>query len=359
MFNKVFISYASDDQKIAQELYNFLLSKQYDPWLDKEKLQVGDSWDIKIRQALKSSDFVILLLSSNSINKRGYFQREFKLALKYLEEKLIDDSYIFPVLLDDCEIPDPLKSIQWIKYSELHFFIRILGALDSQRKIYFQTTPQQIIDLKNSYITERLTLLPEIRKYVEGNIEYPVFAPNNFWDTTLVNEAVKAKAVELRNNLYNFYFDDPSYFRFEGIGRTFEVNYSISSITETHLSILLTLDQFLGGAHSNISFHSLNFIFNPTYLIEPKGHFEHSEIKEIVSSKLYSDSLESEDINNCGDLSSFVEDYNYNLEFTVHDNRIELILANNLPHVMLICGFFSVPFYIWNHKFNLQLPIKP
>ena len=80
MLNKVFISYASEDFQYAENLYNYLLSNGYKPWMDKKNLSPGQDWDFFIQQELKIADFIVLLLSSTSVSKRGYIQKEFKKA---------------------------------------------------------------------------------------------------------------------------------------------------------------------------------------------------------------------------------------------------------------------------------------
>ena len=136
MYSNVFISYAKEDRVSAEKLFDFLELHGYDPWLDKRKLLVGQQWDIEINRALKKADFVILLLSKISIAKRGYLQREFKIALDYSEEKLDSDIFIIPIKIDDCEIPENLKKFQWIELINSDSFGRILEALNLQRKKY-------------------------------------------------------------------------------------------------------------------------------------------------------------------------------------------------------------------------------
>lgn len=138
LFRKVFISYAREYFNYADDLYTFLKDHGFDPWLDKRKLLPGANWDNKIKRALKESDFIILLLSSVSVKKRGYIQREYKSALDYREQKLDDDIYIIPVLIDDCIVPDKLTAFQWIKYDEKNAFFNILNSLDEQRIIYLE-----------------------------------------------------------------------------------------------------------------------------------------------------------------------------------------------------------------------------
>lgn len=362
MFKKIFISYASEDYLKAKELFDFLLDNNLEPWLAKEKLHVGSNWNLEIKQALKNSDFVIILLSSASIRKRGYVQREYKLALNYLQEKLIDDIYILPILLDDCEVPFQLTSIQWVRSSEENVFRKVLNAINIQRKRYYETTPQDIIDLENSFISQELEIIGELKKHVDIQIEYPVFAKNNFWNVDMVNSLTKSKAIEVRNDLYNFYFSDKEYFEWDGIEfRGCSLTYNISIITESRLSILFTYDNYLGGAHPNTYYYTLNFLFNPDYVIDPKIFFNDSDIKNIISSLKYRSYQyhEQEDIDDDDyyefDIGYHIEDCNYNIEFTMTNSYIELILSNNLPRAIQVCGFFTIPYKIVDHKLVLEL----
>lgn len=83
---RVFISYAREDEKAARRLYNDLKSRGLNPWLDKESLLPGQNWENEIRKAIKKSRYFIPLFSSTSVEKRGYIQKEFKYALDVLDE---------------------------------------------------------------------------------------------------------------------------------------------------------------------------------------------------------------------------------------------------------------------------------
>ena len=136
MYNKVFISHAKEDSVSAEELYDFLKSSGYNPWLDKKDISVGQKWESEIMSALKKADFIILLLSKTSVAKRGYVQKEFRLALEYCEEKLDSDIFIIPCKIDNCEIPGKLSIFQWVEIADTDSFKKILSALNLQRKKY-------------------------------------------------------------------------------------------------------------------------------------------------------------------------------------------------------------------------------
>ncbi len=103
---RIFISYARQDSDAAQRLYNDLTSgTDLKPWLDKEDLVAGLSWDLQIRKAIKKSRYFIALFSSTSVNKRGYVQKEFRKAIEVLDEFPEGEIFAIPVRLDECEIP--------------------------------------------------------------------------------------------------------------------------------------------------------------------------------------------------------------------------------------------------------------
>ena len=88
---QIFIAHASEDKPQVRELYIKLLKAGYKPWLDEEDLIPGQNWREEIPKALKNSDLFIACLSSTSISKRGYIQREFKMDMFRKEEVFITD----------------------------------------------------------------------------------------------------------------------------------------------------------------------------------------------------------------------------------------------------------------------------
>lgn len=99
---KVFLSYAREDLSEATRLANQLAVLGIDVWLDVLKLNPGDHWATKIENAIAASDFFLALLSSNSVSKKGYVQKELYEALKILELLPPEETFIIPIRLDDC-----------------------------------------------------------------------------------------------------------------------------------------------------------------------------------------------------------------------------------------------------------------
>jgi hypothetical protein len=65
----------------------------------------GANWRIAIKEAITNSRYFIPLLSSNSVEKIGYAQRELKEALELLEFPQ-SKRFIMPVRLDEIKVND-------------------------------------------------------------------------------------------------------------------------------------------------------------------------------------------------------------------------------------------------------------
>jgi hypothetical protein len=129
----VFISYAKEDAKIAKRLYKDLRNSGLTPCLGKDAIKPGLNWKIAIRKAITNSRYFIPLFSSNSIEKRGSIQTEFKFALDNYDQFPESQIYIIPARLDNCQIPyDKLKDIQYVDLFPdwSNGITKILSAMD-------------------------------------------------------------------------------------------------------------------------------------------------------------------------------------------------------------------------------------
>ncbi len=137
---QIFIAHASEDKPQVRELYTKLKQAGYKPWLDEEELIPGLNWREEIPKALKSSDLFLACLSSISISKRGYIQKEFRMAMEMLAEMPSGTIYLIPLKLDDCEIPElgqseyglNLRDIQWLDYWKPNGFEKLIKAIEHQ-----------------------------------------------------------------------------------------------------------------------------------------------------------------------------------------------------------------------------------
>jgi len=109
---EIFLCHASEDKSRVRDVYSRLKAEGFAPWLDEVDLLPGQLWDQEIRRALKNSDFILIFFSQTSVAKRGYVQRELKLALNAWEENPEGQIHTIPIRLDACQIPERFKPFQ-------------------------------------------------------------------------------------------------------------------------------------------------------------------------------------------------------------------------------------------------------
>ncbi|MCP4349887.1 MAG: toll/interleukin-1 receptor domain-containing protein [Desulfobacterales bacterium] len=111
---KVFISYAKEDFKTAKKLYDDLKLNGVEPWMDTEDILTGQCWEYEISKAIRESSYFLALLSFKSVSKRGYIQKELKIALNIFEEFPEPQIFLLPVRLDNCKpFNKSLQKLQW------------------------------------------------------------------------------------------------------------------------------------------------------------------------------------------------------------------------------------------------------
>jgi tetratricopeptide (TPR) repeat protein len=114
---KVFLCHASEDKPAVKDLYRKLNAEGWiDAWLDAKKLKAGQEWNREIENAIDECHVVLACISSTSVDKEGYVQKELRAFLRLAQEKAEGTIFIIPLKLDKCQVPDPLQSWQWVDY---------------------------------------------------------------------------------------------------------------------------------------------------------------------------------------------------------------------------------------------------
>jgi len=130
---RVFLCHSKGDKEFVKSLYERLISIGCDPWLDEVKLLPGQKWEEEIPKAVKSAHVVVICLSRKAINKRGYIQREIKIALDVADEVPDDEIFIIPLKIEACNLPERLSKYQYAEaYSD--GFDKLFNSLSSQAK---------------------------------------------------------------------------------------------------------------------------------------------------------------------------------------------------------------------------------
>ncbi len=111
----VFVSYAQEDEDWAKRLYRDLRSKGVSPWLASEDLIGGSKWKRQVVEKIRESKYALILLSEASVAKRGYMQKEVKVAIEVLDQMPENEIFILPVRLEECQPSHShLGELHWI-----------------------------------------------------------------------------------------------------------------------------------------------------------------------------------------------------------------------------------------------------
>jgi hypothetical protein len=129
---KIFISYASQDKVAAESIAFSLRSRGYEVFLDRDKLPPGISYDLQIETAVQGSDFLVFLISPDSVAGGRYTLTELSFARRRWPTPT---GRVLPVLIRATEfdqIPGYLKAVT-ILHPEGNVAAETSAAVDKMR----------------------------------------------------------------------------------------------------------------------------------------------------------------------------------------------------------------------------------
>lgn len=182
-WNKViFLAHASEDKPYVRKLYKELKDNGLEPWLDEENLMPGVRWDDKIKEAIKNARFFLACLSTHSVSKSGYIQKELRMALNELEQKASDVIYFIPALIEDVELPNinvgtiNLRDYQAAKIFDEEGLQKLINHLRQQANIIEEVKRKENPTFQKLRTTisegQVETALRMLREYLQGRDEY-------------------------------------------------------------------------------------------------------------------------------------------------------------------------------------------
>src|SRR5689334_12457612 len=106
---QIFISYSRKDINFARKLAGDLEKAGYEVWWDLTDLRGGDDWPRVIPAAIEESQFVIVVLSPNSVIS-DWVEKEYMQAIS-LRKKII------PIMLIQARVPFALNTINYVDFT--------------------------------------------------------------------------------------------------------------------------------------------------------------------------------------------------------------------------------------------------
>jgi hypothetical protein len=225
---RVFLSHASEDKdRFVLDFAKQLRENGIDVWLDRWEMLPGDSLVDKIfEEGLKEADAIIIVLSEYSVDK-PWVREELNASIMKRIKKGVK---IIPVVIDDCEVPESLKSTLWVLIEDLSDYQdkleKILAAI-------YEHTDKPPLGKPPAYIQSALVPIPSLNKIdnlvLKVSCERTIFEGEYFVDpvsTFLENEKWDIPEDELHDSLE--ILDQKGYIK---IGRTMGSKFDTYKVT--------------------------------------------------------------------------------------------------------------------------------
>jgi hypothetical protein len=198
MMPSVFLSHSSKDKFFVRKIAERLTLSGVKVWIDEAEIKIGDSLIDKISQGIKGADYLVVVLSHNSVSS-SWVQRE--LYLSITQEIIGKNIKVLPVLIDNCEIPFFLRDKLYADFTKEemfeHSFRLILDAVGATN---IETHKGVIVQGNN----EEKAKNDEVAGISEENIEQSL---ETFENINVVGvDKGKTYNPNKEKSLYNVYF---------------------------------------------------------------------------------------------------------------------------------------------------------
>ena len=304
----IFLSYATPDRVSVTEFYDALRDKGFNTWIDHKHILPGQNWDVEIRRAISKAVIVVAFISNNSVNRRGYVQRELKIALDLMADKLVDDIFLIPVGLDDkTPIPDHLKHLHLVRASDANCHTKLVQAIEHQlQKLNIELTKAQSeseIEWHSTTFKDAWDGAPgfeiEFNWHSLTSEKYPRIGEiSEIIKGTLLSAAIESRSCKIEEQSTFHSYGQESFFR----TNTWEAICSNPLVVGRVISFCYSAYwYFAGAAHPNHGFLTYCFLLDPILPINKLDQiFEENDkaldnIRSYVRKELLSNKLEGED----------------------------------------------------------------
>jgi len=128
---RVFISHNWKDKEVARQIAKDLTARGIGVWLDEAEIRLGDSLIEKIREGIDNVEYLLVLLSSASVDSQ-WVRKEVDTAMNQeIEGKRVK---VLPVLLDECDLPGFLKGKFYADLKTMTNYDTVLNLIEERMR---------------------------------------------------------------------------------------------------------------------------------------------------------------------------------------------------------------------------------
>ncbi|MDH1795234.1 toll/interleukin-1 receptor domain-containing protein [Citrobacter portucalensis] len=124
---KIFLIYSALDYDKAMVVTKKLADLGYEIWSSQENILPGQVIERQINDAIENSAVAIYLASNH--NDSNYQSRELNEFINNSRVNRKDSFSVIPIVIDNAELPDPLKSVMYVNYEDDNLYDKLSRAL--------------------------------------------------------------------------------------------------------------------------------------------------------------------------------------------------------------------------------------
>jgi hypothetical protein len=167
---RVFISYAREDARRADSLYDSLNAAGFEPWMDHRDIPEAAEWQSEINRAIGRCHAFLACISSASTQKSGVLAAELESALQRWKRKWWwwKRLFLLPVRFEDCKTPEKLSQLQWVDVFEDKDWVKVARALRRAQRSFVAGSAAAIalvvVLAVSWFIASKSNLIAEFRR---------------------------------------------------------------------------------------------------------------------------------------------------------------------------------------------------
>ncbi len=261
----IFLSYASPDRDQVLEHYEWLSRAGFNAWLDQKHILPGQDWNLAINQALDRAALVIAFVSNNSVQRRGYVQREIRRALDRRLEQLSDDIFLIPVLLDTVELPRELRQFHAVRTSATDYKARVLAALRAQLERLGHKIERVQDTRKISWTRRTVHEVSNGEPSITASLELLDFSSEVYPEVRYIGEYLRSQVLDVVYDIRLSAFQTSPSDEWRRVRASeIEVGFSEPSFCGRFVSMQGTAwYSYAGAAHGGMNFITATFLLEP------------------------------------------------------------------------------------------------
>lgn len=179
------------------------------------------------------------------------------------------------------------------------------------------------------------------------NINYeckiPLFFENKFFDNLFVNTYIQKIAFDIISETRAYINEDKEHVieNSKEMGYDLSIHYTIETLNEELLSIVIHIHSYFGGPYPNYYNHTLNIAFKPDRKLTLNDLFKYSDLQEFLIEKINRYGEDNEQKEALHQYREYIKDNE--VEFSISEGKITIYFINQMPKVIKALGYLYFP----------------